>query len=93
MAPLLPHLHTEVFKVKVLVAQSCPTLCEPMDHSPTSSSVHGILQERILEWVVIPFSRESNLGLLHYRQILYCLSHQEIWEIFKAYAHLRPVLL
>ena len=46
-------------KVKVLVAQLCLTLCDPMDCSPPSSSVHGILQARILEWVAIPFSRGS----------------------------------
>ena len=44
-------------KVKVLVAQSCVTLCSPMDCSPPGSSVHGILQARILESVAIPFSR------------------------------------
>ena len=44
----------------VLVAQSCPTLCNPMDCSPPDSSVHGILQARILEWVAIPFSRRSS---------------------------------
>ena len=44
-------------KVKVLVAQLCLTLCDPMDFSPPGSSVHGILQTRILEWVTIPFSR------------------------------------
>ena len=44
-------------KVKVLVAQSCPTLCDPRDCSLPGSSVHGILQARILEWVSIPFSR------------------------------------
>ena len=44
-------------KVKVLVAQLCPTLCYPVDCSPPGSSVHGILQARILEWVAIPFSR------------------------------------
>ena len=43
--------------MKVLVAQSCPTLCSPMDCSPPGSSVHGILQARILEWVAAPFSR------------------------------------
>ena len=42
-------------KVKVLVTQSCLTLCNPMDCSPPGSSVHGILQERILEWVTVPF--------------------------------------
>ena len=41
--------------MKVSVAQSCPTLCDPMDCSPPGSSVHGILKARILEWVAIPF--------------------------------------
>ena len=44
-------------KMKVLVAQLCPTLWDPMDCSPLGSSVHGILQARILEWVAIPFYR------------------------------------
>ena len=39
------------------VAQSCPTLCDAMDYSPPSSSFHGILQARILEWVAISFSK------------------------------------
>ena len=39
-----------------LVAQSCLTICDPMDWSLPGSSVHGILQARILEWVAIPFS-------------------------------------
>ena len=39
------------------VAQSCPTLCDPMDCSPPGSSVHGIFQARVLEWVAIAFSR------------------------------------
>ena len=43
----------------VLVAQ-CPTLCDPMDYSRPGSSVHGILQERILEWMAVPFSRGSS---------------------------------
>ena len=44
----------------VLVAQSCPTLCSPMDCSLPGTSVHGILQARVLEWVAIPFSRGSS---------------------------------
>ena len=62
--------------------QLCPTLCDPMDYSPSGSSVHGILQARMLEWVAISSSRGiflsqgSNSGLPHCRQILYCLSHQ-----------------
>ena len=41
-------------------ALSCPTLCDPMDCSPPGSSVHGIFQARVLEWVAIAFSRESS---------------------------------
>ena len=42
------------------VAQSCPTLCDPVDCSLPGSSVHGIFQARILEWVAISFSRGSS---------------------------------
>ena len=42
------------------VTQSCPTLCNTVDCSLPSSSVHGILQARILEWVAISFSRGSS---------------------------------
>ena len=49
--------------VCVLVTQSCPTLCDPMDCSPPGSSVRGILQRRTLEWVAISFSNvNSNSG-------------------------------
>ena len=40
--------------------QLCPTLCDLMDYSPPGSSVHRILQARILEWVVMPSSRGSS---------------------------------
>ena len=62
--------------------QSCPTLCDPVDCSPPGSSVPGILQARILEWVAISFCRASSRpkdhtpGLLHWRWILYHLSLQ-----------------
>ena len=47
--------------VCVLVTQLCLTLCDPMDYySPLGSSVHGILQERMLEWIAISFSRGSS---------------------------------
>ena len=45
----------EYLKVKVKVAQSCLILCNPMDYT-----VHGILKARILEWIAVPFSRESS---------------------------------
>ena len=41
------------------VPQSCPTLCDPMDYSLSGSSVHGILQARVLEWVAISFSKPT----------------------------------
>ena len=49
-------------KIIVCVCVSCsvPTLCDPMDCSLTGSSVRGILQARILEWVAISFSKESS---------------------------------
>ena len=47
-------------KWKLIVAQSCLTLCGPVDCSPPGSSVRGILQARIPEWVAIPFSRVSS---------------------------------
>ena len=45
---------------EVLVGQSCPTFCDPIDCSPPGSSVHVTSQARILEWVAIPFSRGSS---------------------------------
>ena len=67
------------------VAQLCPTLCDPMDcpiQRALDSSVHGIFQARVLEWVAISFSRGifltqgSNPGLPHCSQTLYCRSHR-----------------
>ena len=46
--------------MKVLVTQSCLTLCNTMDCSLPGSSVHGILQAKILEWVAISFSRGAS---------------------------------
>ena len=55
-----PAYLTYMQSVKCEVAQSCPTLCDPMDCIPSGSSVYGILQARILEWVAISFSRGSS---------------------------------
>ena len=55
-------VHHIVHKLCVLakLLQSFLTLCDPMDCSPPGSSVHGILQPRILEWVAMPSSRASS---------------------------------
>ena len=52
-----PHLWTT--SNEMLVTQLCLTLCDPMDCSPPGSSVHKIFQARKLEWVAIPFSRDT----------------------------------
>ena len=63
--------------------QSCPILCDPMDYSPPGSSVHGVLQARILEWVAIPSSKGFfpvqglNLGLL------YCMRASLVAQLVK----------
>ena len=51
-ASYCPGIHANSF-------QLCLTLCDPMDHNPPGSSVHGILQARILEWIAMPSSRKS----------------------------------
>ena len=71
-------------------AQSCSTLCNPMDSSSPGSSVHGILQERILEWVIISSSRGSSRlrdgACVSYisctgKQILYYQCH--MWKLIE----------
>ena len=47
------------------VAQSCLTLCNPMDCSLPRSSIHGIFQAKVLEWGAITFSLKDGLGLDH----------------------------
>ena len=61
------HFLLQCMKVKSesKVAQSCPTLSNPMDCSPPGSSVHGIFQARVLEWGAIAFSCSRNLWFQH----------------------------
>ena len=56
----LGRLQLGVHTMATLSARSRPTLCDPTDGSPPGSSVHGILQARILEWVAIFYSRGSS---------------------------------
>ena len=62
---------------KVLIAQLCLTLCDSMDCRPRGSSIYGILQVRLLEWIAVPFSRTQgpNPGFPYCRRVLYQLSH------------------
>ena len=53
--------HPSILAWRSEVAQSCLTLCDPMDCSPPGSSVRGIVQARVLEWVAISFSRDLPL--------------------------------
>ena len=46
-------------KSEIEVAQSCPTLCDPMGYSLPGSPVHGIFQARVLEWIAISFSKQE----------------------------------
>ena len=56
MCGLVPFSNCLAAAVAAKSLQSCPTLCDPMDSSPPGSSVPGILQARILEWVAVSFS-------------------------------------
>ena len=75
-----------LLKVKVLATQSCLTLCDSMDCCPPGSSVHGILQARILEGLPGPppgdFPTQGlSPGFLHHERIFYHLSHQDVKEL------------
>ena len=71
--------------MKVLVTQLYPTLCDPMDYSPLGSSVHEILQAKILGWVAIPFFRGvfatqgSNPGELQEDSLLLSYREAQAW--------------
>ena len=76
-------------KVKMLGAQSCLALCDLLHCSPPGSSVHGVLQTRILEWIlqgIFP-TQGLNPGFLYCRQILYHPSHQGIVYITADYRY------
>ena len=95
------HFLLQCMKVKSQseVTQSCPTLSVPMDCSPPGSSVHGIFQARVLEWVAIAFSLYN---LLHYInqpiEVAHCAFHlyretQEVKLIYHLPQRLELLLL
>ena len=72
------HLWFMKVKSETLVSQLSPTLCDPTDCSLPGSSVHGIFQARVLEWVPLPPPEDRpNPGIEHRRQTLHRLSHQK----------------
>ena len=56
LTEFIPFICTSAAAAAAKSLQSCPTLCDPVDSSPTGSAVPGILQARTLEWVAISFS-------------------------------------
>ena len=92
------------WKVKVLSTQSCLTLWDPMEWSLSGSSVHGILQARILEWAAISFSRgdqETQVSCIAgrfftiwaTREAVSCMSSsQKPCEVFSSVQFSRPVM-
>ena len=71
------------------VAQSCPTLCDPMDCNLLGFSIHGILQTRILEWIAISFSRGSSQPRDRTQVSLFGGRHFNLWATREAHEKLR----
>ena len=66
------------------VAQSCPTLSDPMDCSLPGSSIHGIFQARVLEWVAIAFSKKNiYFCFIDYAKAFDCVDHNKLWKILE----------
>ena len=77
-------------QMELLVAQSCPTLCNLMDCNPPGPSVTGIFQARILEWAAIPFSRRSS-QLRDWTQVSYIAGRLfTIWATSEALSSKLP---
>ena len=79
-------LHTEASVCAGLVAQSCPSLCYPLDCRPPGSSVHGIFQARIREWVAVSFSNRSER---HPQRNIEKINPDEPLLSYSGVAHLR----
>ena len=82
-----------IFSINIILAdvaaakslQSCPTLCDPIDGSPPGSSVPGILQARIPEWVAVSFSKISFLALIKFipKKLIYFVTvNTSLWRAF-----------
>ena len=74
------------------VTQSCPTLCDPLDSKLPGSSVHGIFQARVLEWVAIFFSRGSSQPSDRTQVSRLAGRHFTVWATREAVSELQFVL-
>ena len=74
-----------IWGIVVLIAQSCPTRCNPTDCRKPGSSVHGIFQAKVLEWITIPFSRGTSWP--RDQTWVYCIAGRffTIWVTGKTY--------
>ena len=78
---IAPCRYPSVIMPVCLVTQSCLTLCKPMNCSLPGSSVHGIFQARILEWVAIYFSRGSSQPRDHtHMNCISCITRQNLYH-------------
>ena len=80
------HFLLQCMKVKSEseVAQSCLTLSDPTDCSPPGSSVHGIFQVRVLEWVAIAFSKKNiYFCFIDYAKAFDYMDHNKLWKILQ----------
>ena len=73
------------------VAQSCPTLCDPMDCSLPGFSVHGIFQARVLEWVAISFSRGSSWPRDRIQVSCIAVRHFTLWATRESLCNLTKI--
>ena len=73
------HFLLQCMKVKVKSLSKCPTLCDPMDYSLPGSSVHGIFQARVLEWVAIAFSVFPSIQVFSNDSVL-CIRWPKYWS-------------
>ena len=80
-------------EVKALVVQSCLILCDRIDGSLSGSSVHGLLQVRILEWVAIPFSRGSSQPRDQIRVSPVAGTFFTVWVIREALVNMTKLIL
>ena len=79
--------------MKVLVTQSCLTLCDPVDFRPIDSLIHGILQAKFLKWIVITFSRVSSQPRDWSRVPHIVGRFFTVWDTREDFSHIKPKII